>query len=203
MMARPKKQVDAELLAKLARIGCSYEEIATICGCSAATLARRFAKQIALGRASLHKRLRKKQIELALKGSERMLVHLGQCLLSQRPGFDVGMAADLHIQDQTPKPIAPVTSLAEAMLYLQEYNIIPAFNEEQKKALENYGKADDGAKPDDNADGLPAVLTAMPEWIRRTPSQGRKRGGGKKKKAKDGDKKDDKGTPGGRLGGTP
>ena len=45
-MGRPKKELDAEVIANLSQIGCTQEEIGSVVGISARTLQRRFADLI-------------------------------------------------------------------------------------------------------------------------------------------------------------
>jgi hypothetical protein len=59
-------------------------DIALIVGCSVDTLERRFADVIETGRADVRKSLRRKQVELAMKGDRTMLIWLGKQLLGQR-----------------------------------------------------------------------------------------------------------------------
>ena len=83
-MARPKKIISALQVQKLAGYGCNLNEIADVCECSVDTIERRFAENLKLGRANRKMRLRKKQTELALRGSEKMLIWLGKQELDQR-----------------------------------------------------------------------------------------------------------------------
>lgn len=83
-MARPLKQIDPEQVKLLAGIGCPVEEIALVLGCDKRTLERRFAVVIETGRADMKKALRRKQVEIALKGDRTMLIWLGKQLLGQR-----------------------------------------------------------------------------------------------------------------------
>lgn len=74
-------------------VGCTLNEIAHITGVSPDTLARRFADAIKKGRAQVAMSLRRKQIELALKGNGNatMLIWLGKQLLGQRDdGLPIG-----------------------------------------------------------------------------------------------------------------
>lgn len=80
---RPKAKVDGELVEKLASIGCTMTEIASACNCSVDTLERRFADTINKGRENGKTRLRKKQLEVALKGNVSMLIWLGKQMLGQ------------------------------------------------------------------------------------------------------------------------
>lgn len=82
-MARPKKQIDGEMVKKLASIFCTQDQIATIMGCSVDTLARRFADVIKEGREHGKYSLLKKQFELAVAGNVTLLIWLGKQHLGQ------------------------------------------------------------------------------------------------------------------------
>lgn len=49
-MSRPKADISAEQVMKLASIGCTYAEMAAVLGCNVSTLQRRFAQDIETGR---------------------------------------------------------------------------------------------------------------------------------------------------------
>lgn len=91
-MARPRKKVDPALVTELARIHCTYEEIAAVCGVSTDTLSRRFADLIEKGRDEGKMSLRRHQWSLAAKGDKTMLIWLGKQHLGQsdRSEFRVG-----------------------------------------------------------------------------------------------------------------
>lgn len=82
-MARPRKEIDEELLYKLAQIHCTMPEMVDIIGVSADTLKRRYAHIIAKGKAEGKMRLRRKQIEVAMSGNHTMLIWLGKQMLGQ------------------------------------------------------------------------------------------------------------------------
>lgn len=83
-MARPRKEVDENLVFDLAIKGWTNKEIAAECNCSHDTLERRFASAIKEGHAIRNGKLRAKQVEMALNGNATMLVWLGKNLLGQR-----------------------------------------------------------------------------------------------------------------------
>ena len=82
-MARPKKEVDEELLFKLAQIHCTMREMSDIVGVSIDTLKRRYADLIDKGKSEGKMRLRRKQIEVAMSGNHTMLIWLGKQMLGQ------------------------------------------------------------------------------------------------------------------------
>ena len=90
-MARPAKwtKISKEVVFQLAKCGCAQDEIAGRFGVSISTISRRFAKEYHLGLAACKTRLRSKQVERALNGSDKMLIHLGKNLLGQTDRVDV------------------------------------------------------------------------------------------------------------------
>ena len=82
-MARPKKEIDEELLLKLAQMHCTMQEMVDIIGVSEDTLKRRYAGIIAKGKSQGKMRLRRKQIEVAMSGNHTMLIWLGKNMLGQ------------------------------------------------------------------------------------------------------------------------
>lgn len=85
-----KVEIDEELLGKLARIHCTYEEIGHIVGCSKDTLKRRYDHIIQEQRSHGKMGLRRAQFRCALKGNPAMLIYLGKVLLNQRPDEESG-----------------------------------------------------------------------------------------------------------------
>jgi hypothetical protein len=88
-MGAAKKQINPDQVFKLARIGCTNEEIGTILGCSADTLERRYAGDLETGRSNRRSSLRRKQFQLAMKGDRTMLIWLGKQDLGQKEMRDV------------------------------------------------------------------------------------------------------------------
>lgn len=86
MMARPQKtaQLTEGQIEKLAAMGCSDDEIAALCELSETEIKRSFGPQLKNGRANLHLRVRKKQLQRADEGSDTMLIWLGKVYLGQR-----------------------------------------------------------------------------------------------------------------------
>lgn len=82
-MARPKLNIDPELVERMASIHCTMEEIASVVKCSVDTLERRFADVIGHARNKGKTSLRRKQWEVALMGNVPMLKWLGQQHLGQ------------------------------------------------------------------------------------------------------------------------
>jgi hypothetical protein len=92
-MARPRIQVDLNLLEGLAQIGCTDVEIAVLVGCSVDTLNNRFSEILDKGRQSLRMRLRKAQLNAAENGNIAMLIWLGKQYLNQRDRMEVDVTA--------------------------------------------------------------------------------------------------------------
>ena len=82
-MARPPKQINGSEVTKLAEIGCSALQIATVMDCSVDTLQRRFVVNLAKGRQNLKMKLRRRQIRAALDGNITLLIWLGKQYLGQ------------------------------------------------------------------------------------------------------------------------
>lgn len=82
-MARPRLKIDPDQVEKLAAIGCTMGEMASIMSCSVDTLERRYAERIEKGRSNRKMRLRHKQTQVALEGNVVMLIWLGKQELGQ------------------------------------------------------------------------------------------------------------------------
>ena len=107
-MARPKKNIRAKTVYELARLGCTNEEMGRVLDCDATTIARRFPVEIERGWADVKVRLRRNQLETALKkGSVPMLIWLGKQLLGQTDrtktelsgGVETGITLSVEEQD--------------------------------------------------------------------------------------------------------
>ena len=104
-MARPRKEIDFEVLKKLCGIQCTAEEIATFFGVSADTIDRRLREKYKIGFAEFFKKnnsqgkisLRRNQFALAKK-SAAMAIFLGKNYLGQRNDFD-------YMSDSTPETV--------------------------------------------------------------------------------------------------
>ena len=76
--------VPPEDILKLAKLGCSIEEMSDWFGVPSNTLKYNFSDIIAKGRAETKQALRRAQISLALKGNATMLIWLGKNMLGQQ-----------------------------------------------------------------------------------------------------------------------
>ena len=99
-MARPKKDIDPNMVRALAGKFCTLREIGAVLGCSASTIQRRFATECHEGREQGKTRLRNLQWAAAEKGSDRMLIHLGEQYLDQIKRQEIRMEATVDEQRQ-------------------------------------------------------------------------------------------------------
>ena len=83
-MVRPKLELDEEQIYELAAIHCTNKEIASVMKCSVDTLDRRYADIIDKGKDQGKIRLRRAQLQCALKGNATMLIFLGKQMLGQK-----------------------------------------------------------------------------------------------------------------------
>ena len=92
------KQVDREVVWKLATMMCTYAEIADVVGLGESTLKKRFGDLIEKGRSVGKKALRRAQFEKAISDKDpRMLIFLGKQYLSQKDNPE-------NKDDDTPLP---------------------------------------------------------------------------------------------------
>lgn len=86
MKREPKKKIElseTERVEKLASYGLTNKEIAEALGYDENTLKRNFEIFLTKGKGNLKKRLKRKQIEVAMKGNVVMLIWLGKQYLGQ------------------------------------------------------------------------------------------------------------------------
>lgn len=79
-----RNEETAERVYRLAQVGASDRDIAYVLGLPFSELVDNYRHELDTGRADLRVRLNMKQAELALGGSERMLIWLGKQQLGQR-----------------------------------------------------------------------------------------------------------------------
>lgn len=104
-MGRKPLDIKPEQVTRLAAIGCTNEEIASVLGCSHDTIVRRFKAVLAEGRLQGKASLRKKQFELALAGNTTMLIWLGKQVLGQTDKQEILQTGPI-VLDLTRKPNA-------------------------------------------------------------------------------------------------
>jgi hypothetical protein len=88
-MGRPLKDIDGEMVRKLAKMGCTQEDIAEFFDCAHSVISERFRQDFHQGRAESKISLRRMQWRSAMRGSDRMLIHLGKTYLGQTDRLDV------------------------------------------------------------------------------------------------------------------
>jgi hypothetical protein len=92
---RPKKDLDVDLIKKLASIHCTKEEIASVLGCHRDTLYARFSDILQQGDEEGKMSLKRKMHEVAMSGNVQMLIWLSK----QRLGY----------KDRQPDEVAQTT----------------------------------------------------------------------------------------------
>ena len=111
-VARPiKYDVDTSKVQSLASFGNTYPEIASVLGVSEDILQKRYSTFYLKGRQSLKQRLRKKQINVALKGNVVMLIWLGKQYLGQSDKNEMELIVDAS---EIAKKFAEMVSAAGA-----------------------------------------------------------------------------------------
>jgi hypothetical protein len=84
-LGRPKLDIDAEQVKRLARLHCTMQEMADFFGCHRDTLHNNFSAEIDKGRSEGNISLRRKQWQVAVEnGNPVMLIWLGKQMLGQR-----------------------------------------------------------------------------------------------------------------------
>jgi DNA-binding CsgD family transcriptional regulator len=86
---RSSDTIDEKLVEECARLHCTMEEIASLCGCSVDTLENHFSEIIAKGRMGGKKSLRRLQFSKAEEGNVTMLIWLGRHYLGQNEDLSV------------------------------------------------------------------------------------------------------------------
>lgn len=102
-------ELDARKIEKLAAIYCSDEEIAFVLGCSSRTLRKLkkhkdYREAIARGRATGRTRLRRVQMQQALRGNTTMLIWLGKSILGQKEYEQRDFPSEINLRVQRPRP---------------------------------------------------------------------------------------------------
>lgn len=105
------KEIDLTLVYRAARISCTVDEIATLCGVSRATFFSRMqawpiiGETIESGALAGKASLRRKQFQLALDGNATMCIWMGKQLLGQR---DTQQLQQLDAAGRPADPVIPV-----------------------------------------------------------------------------------------------
>lgn len=120
-MARPRKEIDGEQVYKLARLGCTQDEIADFFGVDQATISRRFASEFSRARSACKMSLRRAQMYRAVRDrSDSMLIHLGKQMLGQSDKVEAEVRSESVIferidspRDETIPPPAPAAGVRD------------------------------------------------------------------------------------------
>jgi hypothetical protein len=88
-MGRPATDIDDDTVRKLAKLGCTQDEIADFFGVTQSVISERFRSDFHLGCAQSKISIRRMQFKRAMQGSDRMLIHLGKVILGQTDRLDV------------------------------------------------------------------------------------------------------------------
>jgi hypothetical protein len=90
---KPRKEVTDEELTQLAKLGCTYEEMAAFYGTTPSWLHNNKSDIITAAKSDLKVRLRKRQLDVAFDDSDpkscTMLIFLGKTMLGQRETVEV------------------------------------------------------------------------------------------------------------------
>ena len=89
-IGRPRSEPDQKMILSLAKIGCTYQEIASCVGCSVRTLKLRFRTLIKTGWDDMKCSLRRMQYLSAAGGSIAAQIWLGKQYLGQRDNVGIG-----------------------------------------------------------------------------------------------------------------
>jgi len=84
MAGRPRKQIDGQLVEKLASYGMAEDEIADCLGISKSLLRYRCREELRRGRLRLRRTVWKLQLRAAKSGNVGMLIWLGRSVLGQK-----------------------------------------------------------------------------------------------------------------------
>ncbi len=97
-MARPRLEISAAQVLKLAKLHCTNLEIAEFFGCSVDTLTLRFADILTKGRAEGKQKLRRLQWRSAEKGNAIMQIWLGKQYLDQKDKQEIDLTKDIIVK---------------------------------------------------------------------------------------------------------
>jgi len=116
-MGRPPIKIDPKQVKQLARIGCTYPEMAAVLGCERKTLMRRFGTAVKEGQEHLKASLRRMQYTSATNGSVAMQIWLGKQYLGQNEKVEVVntelMKEEIEIISNGHKPYNPANRFAK------------------------------------------------------------------------------------------
>lgn len=106
---RPPKNIDQEMVDKLASIGCTGDEIAAVLGCCRDTLYARFSNSLKKGQHKAKAALRRMQWQSATSGNVTMQIWLGKNMLGQSSKHEIQTSDQqiikiIHFGDVEPSP---------------------------------------------------------------------------------------------------
>jgi hypothetical protein len=78
---KPRKEIDRDVVIKLARLHCSQQDIARWFDVDKNTIAKRFGEDIELAKCETRAKLRRKMLEEAMNGNTTMLIWLSKNML--------------------------------------------------------------------------------------------------------------------------
>jgi hypothetical protein len=90
-VARPKKSINPKTVERLAKIGCSAEEIAAVLDCNVSLIKRRFTPVVQKGRLYLQQTVRSMLVRKAREGNVSVIIFLGKALLGLRENDPVSI----------------------------------------------------------------------------------------------------------------
>ena len=97
-MPAKRDDITEENVRRLASYGCTQEEIADYFDTSRSVITARFGQAFKLGHANVRKNVRMWQIRNARKGSDKMLIHLGQQYCGQSQKVETKQSGETQIQ---------------------------------------------------------------------------------------------------------
>jgi hypothetical protein len=100
---RPKKDIDPDMVRRLAAIGCTNREIGAWFDCDEGTIRHRFSDVVAQGKEHGKTSLRRLQWKRAYAGSDTMLIHLGKNVLGQSEKIDQTVHNEPVVVEVPPK----------------------------------------------------------------------------------------------------
>ena len=116
---RPRLELNAENVEKLAAIACTNQEIADVLDVSKDTIERNYAAALKSGRGNMSCSLKRKQFELAMTGNVTMLTLLGKNYCGQTDKVE----QKITVEDQTAIPDSVVDKAIAESLKLDLENL--------------------------------------------------------------------------------
>lgn len=105
---RPRKELDAEQVYKLARIGCTQAEIADVFGVSQSVISANYRSDYARAQGEFKRSLKRAQFMRAVKDrSDTMLIHLGKTYLGQAGKSDLAHEEEPSAVDEDGQALEP------------------------------------------------------------------------------------------------